>query len=180
MAVSERTAVRRWAGAGAFLAGLLLVISSFLVWFRMPDDTGGWTTMTGWGSVGGGAQITGTNLNDAIAGYGSYRPGLVALIVGTLAVVLGLWLLGVPGKGPRPHRITATLIAVLALVALGWAGWRLITPDSLGITDPGEAHAGLGQWLTGVGGLVLLGVAAVVLAGLLDPPVPVRSRGIQR
>lgn len=175
----SRTNARRWAGITTFAAGLLLVISSFLVWLRMPDVSGGWSTLSGWGGVGGGSPVAGTNLNDLIGEYDRYWPGLVALIDGIIAAIVGLWMLGVPGKGQRPHRWTAVLIGLLGLAAFGWSVWRLIAPDSVGIADPGEARPGLGPWLTGLGGLILLGVAGLVLAGRIDPPVPPRSRGIQ-
>ena len=179
VAVNAGTRTRRWAGAVVVAAGGLLVASSFLVWFRMPDGNGGWGTLNGWGGVGGGSEAAGTNLNDAIAGYASYRPGLTALILGVVAGIVGLCLLAVPGRPPRPHRITAVVVALLGVAGCGWGLWRLIAPDSLGIAEPDEARAGLGPWLTGLAGLILLGVAGLVLAGRIDPPVPLRSRGIQ-
>lgn len=161
------------------LAGAVLnLAASFQVWLRLPDGAGAVSTANGWGAVAGGAQIAGQNLNDALAGQATFRPGLIPLLFGglTLPAVLALALVG---GGIRPHRITGAVLAGCGLITLSWGIWRAVAPDSVGLLAAGEGGPGVGQWLSIAGGGLLVTSAVALLVGVLDPsPVPV-ARGIQ-
>ncbi|WP_188944837.1 hypothetical protein [Nakamurella endophytica] len=169
---------RRLLGAVAVVAGVACVSASFLAWLTLPDGAGGTTSVAGWGAVTGGAQLSGQNINDFLAGYASYRPGLLPVLAGAVAAVAGIVLALAPG-GRHPHRVTAALLALCGLVALGVAVLRVLSPDPVGILQSGEGSPGPGPWVTGACGLVLVAVALSVLLGLVDAPPPVRHRGIQ-
>lgn len=94
----------------ALLAGLMMIIASFSVWLTLPDGTGGTTTISGWGIVSGGSQISGQNVNDAMTGFATFRPGPIPLIFGVLAV-LSAAAVAVVARGERPHRIPAAVMA---------------------------------------------------------------------
>ena len=161
------------------LAGAVLnLTASFQVWLRLPDGAGGISTVGGWGAISGGAQIAGQNLNDAMDGRATFRPGLIPLLFGGLAVPAVLALVLVSG-GMRPHRITGAVLAGCGLLTVGWGIWRAVAPDSVGLLAAGEGSPGIGQWLCIGGGLLLVGVAASLLLGVLDPPAVIRTRGIQ-
>lgn len=175
---------RRWTRSRALLAlialagAVLNLVASFQVWLRLPDGAGGVSTASGWGAVAGGAQIAGQNLNDALAGQATFRPGLIPLLFGglTLPAVLALALVG---GGIRPHRITGAVLAGCGLITLSWGIWRAVAPDSVGLLAAGEGGPGVGQWLSIAGGALLVTSAVALLVGVLDPsPVPV-ARGIQ-
>lgn len=161
------------------MAGAVLnLIASFQVWLRLPDGAGGTSTVSGWGAVAGGSQIAGQNLNDAMAGQATFRPGLMPLLFGGLALPAVLALAVVSG-GMRPHRITGAVLAGCGLVTLGWGIWRGVAPDSVGLLTAGEGSPGVGQWLCIGGGLLLVGVGLALLLRALDPPAVPAARGIQ-
>lgn len=154
------------------------IVASLLTWLSLPDGADGTTSISGWGTVSGGSQIAGQNINDAMDGNATFRPGLIPLLVGAFALLAALGM-ALVGRGPKPHRIPASLLALCGLAALTWGIVRILRPDSVGLLDPGEGWPGAGPWLTAGSGAVLLAVAVVVLLGVLDPPPPISSRGIQ-
>ena len=162
-------------GIGA-AAGCLL--ASNLTWLALPDGAGGTTAVSGWGSISGGSQIAGQNINDAMDGNATFRPGLLAVVLGTVALLAAVSI-ALVARGARPHRIPGTVLVVCGLGATIWGVLRSIRPDSAGVLEPGEGASGIGSWLTAGCGILLLVVAAAALGGLLDPPRPVRRRGIQ-
>jgi hypothetical protein len=166
----SRVAYRRGAGLVAGAAGLLLIASSFLAWITTPMQTGGRTTISGWGLISGGSdEANGVNFNDLMSGVGSYRPGAVALIAGAVALIPAL-IVAVTGPGRRPSRIVAVALAACGAVAVVWGIARIIAPgDALGVLPGGLASAGAGPYLAAFGGLVLLVVAGAVFSGFLDP-----------
>ena len=177
----ERRAGERLTLAGlALAAGLLAVVGSFQTWITAPTETGGVTRVSGWGAIGGDSQLAGTDLNDALDGVSTYRPGMLALAFGALAVVTAVVLASVV-IAPRPHRIPAAVLALCGVALAGWGAVRAFAPGDAGVFLPGEASAGPGPWLVLAAGVVLLAVAAVVLTGRLDPPRPPERlrRGIQ-
>lgn len=180
MTVPDRLARRRRVlGTVAIAGGLIAFLASFLTWISTPADDGGATDINGWGGITGASQIAGTNLNDVLDGASTYRPGLIGLIFGAVAVVAGLAVLATT-QGRRPHRITAAVCVVAGGVLLGWGMFRGVAPGDAGVLDPGEATAGLGPWTTALGGALVLAVAVVILAGRIDPALPAtRRRGVQ-
>jgi hypothetical protein len=180
VASAERRSVRVTVGVVAAAAGVAMVVSSFLTWVSTPVETGGRTRISGFGAISGASDIAGTNLNDVLqmGGGGSYRPGLLGLIFGGIALVGAAVLLLVPGKA-RPHRVTAAVLILCGLVGAGWGLLRALAPGSAGVLEAGDGRAGLGPWLLAAGGFVLLMVGTAVLAGLFDTPEPDRHRGIQ-
>ena len=180
MARAERRSVRVTVGVIAAVAAVAMIVSSFLTWVSTPADTGGRTRVSGWGAISGASDIAGTNLNDVLqlGGGGSYRPGLLGLIFGGIALVGAAVLLLVRGK-ERPHRITAAVLILCGLVGAGWGLLRALAPGSAGVLDAGDGRAGFGPWLLAAAGFVLLLVGTAVLAGMLETPEPVRHPGIQ-
>jgi hypothetical protein len=167
----SRVGYRRGAGLIAAAGGLLLIISSFLGWITTPMQTGGRTSISGWGLISGGSEeANGVNFNDLMSGVGTYRPGAVALIAGAVALIPAL-IVTVTGPGRRPSRIVAAVLAVCGGVGLVWGVARIIAPgDALGVLPGGQAAAGAGPYVAAFGGLVLLVVAGAVIGGFLDPP----------
>jgi len=180
MAGTERRSVRVTVGVIAAGAGAAMIVSSFLTWVSTPAETGGRTRVSGWGAISGASDIAGTNLNDVLqmGGGGSYRPGLLGLIFGGIALVGAAVLLLVPGK-VRPHRVTASVLILCGVVGAGWGLLRALAPASAGVLDAGDGRAGFGPWLLAASGFVLLMAGTALLAGLLDTPEPDRHRGIQ-
>ena len=108
------------AGAG----GLLAIGSSFLPWISTATEDGGSTSITGWGGITGSSGIAGTNLNDVLDGAGTYRPGLMGLIFGGIALIAAIAIASV-SQGQRPHRITAAVLTpVRACSCAGWGVFR--------------------------------------------------------
>lgn len=162
----------------AVLGAIGCLVASLLTWLTLPDDAGGITTVSGWGTVGGGSQIAGQNLNDAMNGNATFRPGTLPVLIGGLALLAGVGV-ALIARGPKPHRIPGAVLALCGAGAVAWGIVRALHPDSVGLLAPGEGSAGAGPWLTAGSGVVLLGVAVVLLLGLLDPPPPLSRRGIQ-
>ena len=177
-APGRATTAGRVVAVAALAAALLLIGASFATWLALPDGAGGTTSVSGWGQISGGSQITGQNLNDAMNGNATFRPGLVVLLFGALAIPAAL-AVAPAGKGAHPHRIAAVVLTLSGLIATGWAIWRLLTPDSAELLEAGEGRPGAGQWLALAGGLVLLGAAGMIFARLADPPEPLQRKGIQ-
>lgn len=144
-------------------------------------DRGGLTSIGGLGAVSGDSSLAGTNLNDLISGIGSFRPGLIGLLIGAIAVLAGVVLALVRPVRPRPFRVSAALLTALGVAATGWGVYRWIDPDPAGVLGGGRGMSGAGVWLTVAGGLVLLGVAVWLWWGRADArseEIP-RHRGIQ-
>lgn len=173
-----RTATRLPVALCAVIAAAACIAASLLTWLSLPDGAGGTTSVSGWGTVGGGSQISGQNLNDAMNGNATFRPGLFPLLIGVFALLAGLGI-ALVARGPKPHRIPAALLALCGVAALAWGIVRGLDPDSVGLLEPGEGSAGAGPWLTAGSGVVMLATAVVVLLGLLDPHPPIRRQGIQ-
>ncbi len=158
--------------------GLLMMASSLLPWIGTGTEDGGTTTISGWGSISGDSEIAGTNLNEVLDGAATYRPGLLGLLFGALAVIAAIAVAAV-GGGRRPHRVTAALLVLCGLMGTGWGLYRAIDPGDAGVFEAGDVSVGLGPWLTALGGVLAIGAAAVILAGGIDPPDPATRRGIQ-
>ena len=112
-------------------------------------------------------------------GWDTYRPGIVGLIFGALTLIAAI-ALAATSRGPRPHRITASVLTLCGLACLGFGIFRVIVPGDAGVFEAGEAAAAVGPWLTAAGGALVVAAAVLVFAGRVDPPMPVvRHRGIQ-
>lgn len=172
------TALRLPVALCAVAAAAACIVASTLTWLTLPDGAGGTTSVSGWGGVGGGSQIAGENLNDAMNGNATFRPGVLPVLIGAFALLAALGI-ALVARGRKPHRIPAAVLALCGFAALGWGILRVLRPDSVGLFEPGAGSAGAGPWLTAGSGIVLLAVAVVVLTGLLDPPPPLHRRGIQ-
>lgn len=171
---------RTAAGLAAAAGGLVAIGSSFLGWISTPMETGGRTTISGWGRISGGDELVdGVDLNVLMEGEGSYRPGVWAAVIGLVIIVPAL-VLAATGDGRRPNRMLLGLLLLCGVGALGYGGWRAVDPgDALGVLPAGYAATGGGPILLAVAGLVVAAVAVWGLVGGLDPlPPPVR-RGIQ-
>lgn len=168
--VDRRRRVRLVAGLVAVTGGLALIGSTFLGWISTAMDTGGRTTISGWGTISGGSSLVdGANFNTLMAGVGSYRPAVPVVIAGAVTVIPGL-IVAVTGAGRRPSRVIGALLAACGLVATGWSVAKLVDPgDAVGVLPDGQGSAGAGPLLAAVAGLALLLVAGSLLAGLLDP-----------
>lgn len=175
---ADRARARQLLAATAGAGALTMFAASFAPWVRTDTETGGATSIDGWGGIDGDNPLAGANLNDVLDGVSSFRPGLIGTLFGALAVVAAVALASVPG-GPRPHRITAAVLALCGLMSLGWGVWRGVDPGSAGVFDAGESGAGWGAWLTALGGLLTGGAAVPILRGRIDPPVVPSRRGIQ-
>ncbi len=175
-----RLAARRTAGLLAAAGGLALIGSTFLGWISTAMQTGGRTTISGWGAISGGSDLVdGVNLNTLMDGMGSYRPAIPVVIVGAVTVIPAL-VLAVTGADVRPRRLVGALLAGCGMLATAWALAKVIAPgDALGVLPAGEAGTGTGPVLATVAGLVILAVGATVLFGVLDPPARKAMRGIQ-
>jgi hypothetical protein len=162
----------------AVLASAGCVVASTLTWLTLPDGAGGTTAVSGWGAISGGSQISGENINDAMNGNATFRPGMFAVVIGSLALLAAIGI-ALVARGRTPHRIPAAVLVVCGLAGLAWGIIRGVSPDSAGVLNPGEGASGVGSWLTAGCSLVLLAAAVVVFTGLLDPPKPLGRRGIQ-
>ena len=162
----------------AIVAAAGCIAASTLIWISLPDGTGGRTSISGWGAVSGG-QINGQNINDLLDGYASFRPGVLAVVVGSLALLAAIGI-AVVARGSRPHRIPAAVLVLCGLVGVVWGLIRGLSPGDLaGVLNAGEGSSGPGPWLTAGCSVILLAAAVVVFTGVLDPPKPVPRRGIQ-
>jgi hypothetical protein len=169
---------RRGAAAAAGAGGLLTIGSSFLPWISTATEDGGSTSITGWGGITGSSGIAGTNLNDVLDGAGTYRPGLLGLIFGAIALIAAIALASV-SRGQRPHRITAAVLTLCGLACAAFGVFRGVDPGDAGVFEPGDVSVAIGPWLTALGGVFMLAAAAVIFAGVIDPPARTRWRGIQ-
>jgi len=125
------------------------------------------------------SSIAGTNLNEVLDGSGTYRPGLLGVIFGVIAVIAAIAVASV-SNGPRPHRVTASVLMLCGLVLAGWGLYRAIDAGDAGVFEAGEATAGLGPFLTAAGGLFAIVAAVGIFAGQIDPAAPPAGRrGIQ-
>lgn len=186
----RRPAVRRSPRTGlpggviCAAGGALLVIAGFLGWLSTATDTGGRTTVSGFGSIGGDNTVVGGNLNDLLdsSGLGGYRPGLVGLILGIIAIASGIAVALQRPSADRSFRVAGVLLAVVGVIGLSWGLLRGFVPGTAGVLMPGDSSAAAGPWLTAGGGLLVLVAAGWLLAGRADPDhtdLPQRHRGIQ-
>jgi hypothetical protein len=176
---ADPSVARRGIAALTGLGGLVMFGASLLPWISTNTEDGGSTTINGWGGITGSSQIAGTNLNDVLDGAASYRPGLIGLIFGVITVIAAIVIASI-AKGLRPHRITAALLVLCGLVAVGWGVFRGVNPGDAGVLDAGEAAAGLGPWLLVLGGVLTLAAAVLIFAGVIDPQLSASGRrGIQ-
>ncbi len=166
------------------MAGLVAsagcILASTLTWLSVPDGTGGTTSLSGWGGVSGG-QISGQNVNDALAGFASFRPGGLAVVIGGLSLLAAVGI-ALVARGRQPHRIPAAVLMLGGAGGLVWGLLRGTSPGDLNGTYAdvrSQISSGAGPWLTAGCSVILLAAAVVVFTGLLDPPQPVRHRGIQ-
>jgi len=176
----RRRALRRTAGLSALAGGLALIASTFLGWITTPMQSGGTTSISGWGTISGGSELVdGVNLNTLMAGMGSYRPAVPVVIVGAVTVIPAL-VLAVTGPGARPRRIVGAILVVCGAMATAWSLVKVIAPgDALGVLPEGEHAPGFGPMLATAAGLVILAAGVVAVLGLLDPPERAVPRGIQ-
>jgi hypothetical protein len=174
----ELKTLRLIVALGAVLASAGCMIASLLTWISLSDGTGGTTSISGWGGITGG-QIDGQNINDAMAGFATYRPGALSVVIGGLAL-LAAFGIALVARGDKPHRIPAAVLTLCGLGGLAWGIFRGVSPGDLaGVLGSGEGSSGPGPWLTAGCSLFLLAGAVAVFTGVLDPPPPVRRRGIQ-
>jgi hypothetical protein len=170
--------VRLIVALSAMLASAGCIIASVLIWIQIPDGA----AISGWGHiVGGQPDGNNTNINDALQGFTTttYRPGVLAMIIGVLAL-LAAFGIAVVARGEKPHRIPASLLVLCGVGGIVWGLVRGIAPGDLASLYPGGVTAsGTGPWLTAGCSLVLLAASVVVFTGVLDPPPQVRHRGIQ-
>lgn len=168
-------------GITAVVGGAIVLTATALPWLRTDTDTGGVTAVGGFGAVTGDSPLAGSNLNDLLDGVGSFRPGLIGLLIGVVAVLAAGVLALVRPVRPRPFRVSAALLTVLAVSAIGWGGVRWLDPDPAGVLGAGEAMSGVGSWLTVLGGVLLLAAAGWLWWGRADPQPEDRAphRGIQ-
>ena len=131
--VRLRRAVAAVAGVGALLA----IGSSFLPWISTATEDGGTTSITGWGGISGSSSIAGTNLNDVLGGAASYRPGLLGLVFGGIALIAAIAIASV-SLGQRPHRITAAVLSLTGLICTGWGTFRGVEPRDAGGLEAGD------------------------------------------
>lgn len=180
MAGERNVLLRRSIAAVAGLGALVMIGASFLPWISTDTEDGGSTAITGWGGITGSSGIAGTNLNEVLDGVGTYRPGLIGTIFGVLALIAAI-AIGSVTTGRRPHRVTASVLILSGLAGVGWGLFRGLEPGDAGVFDAGDAAAGIGPWLTALGGVLIIAAAVSIFAGVIDPPVPVRDarRGIQ-
>ena len=170
---------------GAMLASAGCIVASVLTWIGTPDGA----AISGWGHIAGGQpEGDNTNINDAFQGFTTftYRPGVLVAVIGVLAL-LAAFGIALIARGEKPHRIPASLLALCGIGGVTWGLIRGIAPGDLnglyakedGLYPNGMTASGPGPWLTAGCALILLAAAVVVFTGVLDPPPPVRHRGIQ-
>jgi len=156
----------------AVLASAGCIAASLLSWLILPDGADGTTSVSGWGAISGGSQIAGENINDALNGNATFRPGVLAVLIGTVALIAAVSM-AVFSRGAKPMRVPAAVLALCGLAGLAWGIVRGTAPDSLGLLDPGAGGgSGAGPWLTASCSAILAAVAVVVFTGRLDPPPP--------
>lgn len=179
-AADTRRRARIAAGSVAGAAGLALIGSSFLGWITTAMATGGRASISGWGTISSDNKLVdGVNFNTLMAGVGSYRPAVPAVVVGAVTVIPGL-VLAVTGPGRRPSRVVGGLLALCGLAGVIWGLAKAIDPgDAAGVLPHGQGATGAGPILAAMAGLAILGSAALLLTGMLDPPMPDRRRGVQ-
>lgn len=174
---STRT-LRLIVALGAMLASAGCIIASVLTWIQVPDGA----AISGWGHiVGGQPDGNNTNINDALQGLttATYRPGVLAMIVGVLAL-LAAFGIALVSRGEKPHRIPAAVLVLCGVGGIAWGLIRGVAPGDLASLYPGGVtSSGIGPWLTAGCSVILLAAAVVVFTGVLDPPPTVRHRGIQ-
>ena len=98
------------------------------------------------------------------------------MVIGAFALVAAFGI-ALVARGQKPHRIPASVLTLCGLGGLAWGLIRGISPGDLsGVYADvhSQISSGLGPWLTAavVGACCWLS-AAVIFAGLLDPPPPV-------
>jgi hypothetical protein len=151
------------------------VLVGFTPWLVVNLGSGD-TTLTGWGTIGGG-DAGGQNINDYILQGGlSYRPALLPTALAGLAVLAGLRLLFA-----RSKIAAAGAIACGGFLAI-WGGYSALSPSTVGgVLDAGESRSSIGPWLVLVAGLVVVGAGLVVILGRASAPTlpAAGSRGIQ-
>lgn len=154
---------------------VLAVLFGFSPWL-VVDLGAGDTTLTGWGTIGGG-DAGGENINDYILQGGlSYRPALLPTALAALAVLAGFRMLFA-----RSKIAAAGAIASGGFIAI-WGGYSALSPSTVGgVLDAGESRSSVGPWLLLAAGLVVVGAGLwVILGRAAAPTVPVaRTRGIQ-
>lgn len=154
----------------ALLSSAGCVAASALTWLSLPDGVGGSTAISGWGAISGGSQIAGENLNDALNGLATFRPGMLAVVVGGLGLLAAIGIAAV-ARGDKRHRVPAAVLALAGLTGLAWGIVRGLAPDSVQLLGPGEnGGSGTGPWLTAGCSALLLATAVVIFIGRLDPP----------
>lgn len=154
------------AGAG----GVVMAIGAFLAWLTTATETGGRTSVSGFGAISGDNPLSGTNLNDVLStgGLGSFRPGLVALVAGAIAVLAGSAAAMSRPTGRHPFRIAAALLVLAGVAGLAWGLFRGFVPGTGGVLAAGEGAAGAGEWVTAAGGLLALATGCWLLSGRAD------------
>jgi len=172
------------AGLIAVSGGALMVIGAFLSWLTTTTETGGSTSVSGFGAISGDNSVAGSNLNDLLAtgGLGTYRPGLIGLVFGLVAILSGGVVVSARPRARRPFRIAASLLLLAGIAGAGWGVLRGVAPGTGGVFTDGSGDAGVGPWVTASGGVLLLLVAGWLFAGRADRTIDAadrRHRGIQ-
>ena len=168
----------RLAAALIVIGGVLAVLLGFANWALITNPGADDGTLTGWGGIGGVADMAGENINeviDSLGGSGSYQPALFTTVLAGAAVLAGLFLIW------RRAGAAAGVALACGVGIVAFAVFRGLVPGNVaGIVEDGGTRSGIGPWLVAVCGLVI--IAGGVIALLDRPPAAVpagRSRGIQ-
>jgi hypothetical protein len=166
------------AGALAVVGGALAVLMGFLNWALISNPGSADGSLTGWGGIGGVADMRGQNINDVISdlgGSGSYHPALFSTVLAGGAVVAGgvlLW---------QRFGLAAGVTIGCGVGIVGWGVFRALVPgDVAGIVEDGGTRSAIGPWLLAVCGLVIVAGGVVAALDRTAARVPTgRPRGIQ-
>ena len=69
-----------------------------------------------------------------------------------------------PASGHR------AVLVLCGLAGVGWGLFRGFDPGDAGVFEAGDAAAGIGPWLTALGGVLVLAAAVAIFVGVIDPP----------
>ena len=150
----RRPSRSRVAGVVVVIGAALAILLGFLNWALISNPGSADGTLTGWGGIGGVADMQGQNINDVISdlgGSGSYHPALFSTVLAGGALVAGVVLLW------RRFGLAAGVAIGCGVGILGWGVFRALVPgDVAGIVEDGGTRSAIGPWLVAVCGLVIV------------------------